>query len=738
MADILDAELAPSGTLKTGWIDLGEHHLFRDIWVVVFYLGLMLPHAFLGYWIAKVALFEQNLSIADFTFAIMLIKAPFIFVLIWAQPVERWSNLAFGRRRTWIIAGLGLHIVLLVPLFILGANASVLVLAAVLAIALIPRLMAEAAVAGMMVESIPKLGRFNSGINLAYRGGGHVFLILMGWLVGSFGSSPLMEAGILDTRTLFLVGMAVAMVTAIIGLAITFVMKEGKAIRGPRSQPKREAAPTIAKAMEDPNLDFPETATFTQKLLASMRTRTSWVVLLLCFLMPLGDGFEGMFALFLRDDLGFDVAQATLFANATIFAAYLGLLGPWISDHIGRQKMLRLSAQASIVCYLGLALMMLAGVGATPILILWFPTLMVTDWLIFTFITTWAEVSDPRLPVTHMAVYKTVHTVAANFIWFGLAAFIVVISGDEFWLIFLLACIGPFIGLRNFEKFKLGDDYGEDPIDIGERVQHYQSKLPTAFTIADGKSPAKAALVVCIAGLVLSVALFTGPFVLLNWESEETKVSWDLEEWNSTMITFETVSSLTTSVSVLATIDVPTTEGGVLIGLFRVDQEASQCPLDTQWTTTFNMPDRGNFSDGTNESSFIANDWEGEMGIDFDAEGPNLTGFSSEESLRVRMEQIQREVWWGHGRGSWTLKVEMTGTDCAGLGSATFRVNVTAEHLIMPSTNPADGMVNVTSLTTVTQHDYGEAVGVLLGFPILLATPVFAWIAGRDPEALLA
>jgi hypothetical protein len=47
-------------------------------------------------------------------------------------------------------------------------------------------------------------------------------------------------------------------------------------------------------------------------------------------------------------------------------------------------------------------------------------------------------------------------------------------------------------------------------------------------------------------------------------------------------------------------------------------------------------------------------------------------------------------------------------------------------------------MVNVTSLTTVTQHDYGEAVGVLLGFPILLATPVFAWIAGRDPEALLA
>ena len=37
------------------------------------------------------------------------------------------------------------------------------------------------------------------------------------------------------------------------------------------------------------------------------------------------------------------------------------------------------------------------------------------------------------------------------------------------------------------------------------------------------------------------------------------------------------------------------------------------------WTTTFSMPDRGTFSDGSNESSFIVDDWEGSMDISFDA-----------------------------------------------------------------------------------------------------------------------
>ena len=48
MSDVLEAEIVPSGGLKTGWIDLGKKEIFRDIWVVVFYLGLALPYAFLS------------------------------------------------------------------------------------------------------------------------------------------------------------------------------------------------------------------------------------------------------------------------------------------------------------------------------------------------------------------------------------------------------------------------------------------------------------------------------------------------------------------------------------------------------------------------------------------------------------------------------------------------------------------------------------------------------------------
>ena len=62
---------------------------------------------------------------------------------------------------------------------------------------------------------------------------------------------------------------------------------------------------------------------------------------------------------------------------------------------------------------------------------------------------------------------------------------------------------------------------------------------------------------------------------------------------------------------------------------------------------------------------------------------------------------------------------------------------MTAYHLIIPSTNPDDGMVEFTSNSISTTHEYGEAVGVLLGFPVLLATPILAWVGGRDPETML-
>jgi MFS family permease len=741
MSDILDAEIVPSDGLKTGWVDIGKSDFFRDAWVIIFYLGLMLPYAFVGLWIGTVANNEFQLPIKDIAIAIMLLRIPFFLRLIWAQPVERFVELPYGRRRSWILLGTILHIVLLIPLLFLDIRTATWFFVAAVFVALIPRLFAEQAVAGMMAESIPKLGRFNSGINFAYRGGGHILLLTMGWLTSR--ASPFVDGASTDWGAIQMAGLITAMVTAVFSVAITLALKEGDAIRGPRAQKKRKTAKTMQAAIENVDLDFPASSSTMNRILAAMRTRTAWIVLALCFLIPLGDGFEGMFMFYMRDVLGFDAGEAILWANIFIFATYLGLFGPWLSDYYGRAKVLRLSAIASVVCYAGLAAMMLIGAPEIVLLILWMPTLTVTDWLIFTFITTWAEVSDPRLGPTHMALYQTTQAVAATFIWFGIGVFLIYATGGAYWLIFLLACLGPLIGLSQFHKLKLGDEYGEDILDIREEISKVQAKLadmPWGVEPVDSDSRRRLAIGTAMAGLILSVALFTGPFVLLNWESEETEVSWDLLGWNETSITFDSGGQpIGVGGNVAAMIEVPTTQGGVYAGIFSVSLEENGCLAGPpSWTTTFSMPDRGNLSDGTNESSFIAEDWEGDMQIDFDAFGPNLTNFSSEEELRIEIDQITTEIWWGHGRGSWNLRVDMTDTSCQGLFQATFRVNITAYHLLIPSTDPDSGMVEVSSLTTITSHDYGQAIGVLLGFPILIATPILAWIGGRDPETMLS
>ena len=747
MSDVIEAEIVPSGGFKTGWVDVGKNEKFRDIWVVIFYLGLMLPYAFVGLWIGKVANNEFQLPIKDIALAIMLLKIPFFLRLIWAQPVERFVKLPFGRRRSWILLGTILHIVLLVPLLFIDIQTATWVFVGVVFIALIPRLLAEQAVAGMMAESIPKLGRFNSGINLAYRGGGHILLLAMGFLTSK--SSPFVDVTSTDWGSIQMAGLITAMVTSVFAVAITLAMKEGDAIRGPKAQKKRKTAKNMQEAIENVDLDFPESSSTMNRILAAMRTRTAWIVLLLCFLIPLGDGFEGMFMFYMRDVLGFDAGQAILWANIFIFATYLGLLGPWLSDHYGRKKVLRLSAIGSVACYAGLSAMMLIGAPEIALLILWMPTLMITDWLIFTFFTTWAEVSDPRLGPTHMALFQTTQAVAATFIWFGIGVFLIYATGGAYWLIFLLACLGPLIGLSQFHKLKLGDEYGEDTLDVREEISKIQNQLkrmPWGVEPVDKSSRRRLTIGTAMAGLILSVALFTGPFVLLNWETEESEVNWSLLAWNETVITSEQPFTLTTNGIAPVSVEVPTTQGGVLFGSFRVDVEDNQCdtvPGGAHWTTTFSMEDRGNLSDGSNESSFVASDWAGEMGVDFDTEAINLTNYSSEENLRIALDDISREIWWGHGRGYWELTVKFDSSDCAGglfpTHQVTFTLNVTVHHLILPSTNPDDGMVEIsTSPPIITEHNYGTAIGVLLGFPILIATPFLAWIGGRDPETMLA
>ena len=747
MTDILEAELASKGSLRAGWIDVGENSRFRYIWCLFFYMGFILPFGFMSYWTHTIAIGEYNMDKYLVATMWMVANIPFFLRPVWAQPVERMQSFSFGKRRSWMLFGSIGHAILFIPLAFIDLASQPWLFIGVIVACMIPRLFAEQAVAGMMAESIPDLGRFNSMINFAWRGGGTILIMLMGWFVAAETKSPFYQDGSLDFGMVQIVAVGIALFAAICGIGMTFMMKEGRSIRGPNSTKKMRVAKDLQSAIDDVNLQFPEDSSISQRILAAMRSQTSWLVLLCCFLLPLGDGFETWFINYQKEILNFSAADITLWSNVFIVSKYLGVIGPWLSDIYGRSRMLRLYAIGSIACYLGLAVLMGIGAPALPILILWMPTLFLTDWMMFTFITVWAEVSDPRLGPTHMSLYQTTHAVSATFIMVGLGGILLFVTNDSYALLFAAAAIGPLIGLRYFSRFKLeGAEEGTDRIDLVDKIGSWQKKLaglPWGVEPIDKSSRRRLAISTGIVGVLLSAALFAGPMVLLKWETKETQENWDLLGWNDTMITFETANTISTGGSVLATIEVPTTEGGVFAGYLSVELENHNCPGigEPVWTVSFSMPDRGNFSDGTNESSLIVEDWEGGMSLSFDAKANNLTGFASEEALLVHLDQITREIWWGHGRGTWTLRVEMTDTNCNGglffAHQASFRVNVTAQHLIIPSTNPDDGMVSVVSNTDTSTYNFGGAIGVLLGFPVLVATPVLAWIGGRDPETLL-
>jgi len=428
-------------------IDIGINSKFRDLWFLLFYLGFSMPFAFLGYWGRTLGMAEFGLDKYTVVAMFMVVQIPFFLRPLWAQPVEKYQTLPHGKRRSWMLYGSLGHVLLLTPLAFINVGSQPWIWVAILLLALVPRLFAEQAVAAMMAESVPQLGRVNSMINLAYRGGGHLVILLMGMWIGSGELSPFITDGITDYVNLQTVIFAILIAVMCCGIGITLQMKEGKPL------PKAEKI--------DP---FPKGTSLWKKVNVAMQTKTAWLVLLGCLLLPLGDGFEAWFSAYLIEIQEMDGASITRWMNLFAIVNYLGLAGPWVSDFYGRKKMLRLFALGSVVCYLVLGTSVLLGLPGLIVLIIWIPTLVLTDWMLFTFITTWADVADPRLGGTHMSIFQTTHALSATFVMVGIGGLILLASNDAYWLLFMLAAIGPAIGWLIFSKLRLGEDeLGSDP-----------------------------------------------------------------------------------------------------------------------------------------------------------------------------------------------------------------------------------------------------------------------------------
>ena len=428
-------------------IDIGLNSKFRDLWFILFYLGFSMPFAFLGYWGRTLGMSEFGLTKYTAVAMFMVVQIPFFLRPLWAQPVDKYRTLPHGKRRSWMLYGTVGHMLLLTPLAFLDVGSQPWIWVAVLMVALVPRLFAEQAVSAMMAESVPQLGRANSMINLAYRGGGSLVALLMGWWIGAGELSPFISDGVTDFVNLQNITFIILLVVMGGGMGITLMMKEG------------ESLPKVEKF--DP---FPEGTSILAKVTTAMQTRTAWLVLLGCILLPLGDGFEAWFTAYLIEVQEMNSATITRWGVLFGFINYVGLAGPWLSDLYGRKRMLRLFAVGSVACYLALGGSILVGLPGIVTLVIWIPTLMLTDWMMFTFITTWADIADPRLGGTHMSLFQTTQALSATFVMVGLGGYILLASNDAYWLLFMLAAVGPALGWLIFSKLKLGEDeLGSDP-----------------------------------------------------------------------------------------------------------------------------------------------------------------------------------------------------------------------------------------------------------------------------------
>ena len=742
-AEIVEPLSAANGDglnlIQQGRYDLGEKHLFRDVWFVLFYLGFAMPFAFVGYWGRSLGMAEFGLDKYVATTMFMLVQIPFFLRLVWAVPIERHDSMSLGRRRTWMLAGSVGHIVILLPLLLIDVAASPWLWIALVAFSLVPRLFAEQATAAMMAESVPQLGRANSMINLAYRGGPHALMLLMGWWVAGGDASPFSNGGLIDYVSVRFASAVLLLAAMLSGIGITLLMREGRTLHGPRaSEEEPPQAATLAEAAANPTLRFPEDVGWLQRLIAAMRTKTQWWILVACVLLPLGDGFEAWFTAFLVEIGEMDGPEITKWINIFAFVNYLGLAGPWLSDRLGRRRMLRLFAIGSLICYIALGVGMLSRLSTELILLVWMPTLVLTDMMMFTFITTWADVADARLGATHMGLYQTVQAVSATFVMVGLGGLLLYASGDAYGVLFLAAAIGPLLGLYVFSKLRLGDDLGSDPIDLNAAIERWQNRalrLPWApKDVGSESNRSGASRAVAIAAiLMLLPAVAAVP--ALNWDEDTTEEEWR-GHWVQQSFETEIGNTISTGSSIEARVEMD--RGGVTVVNYSVtyegDDAAAGLFCDPIWRVELSVPNAIEHSDGSNSTRWEQDMFEGSAQSIVGTPEPNLTAESS-DSLQSKVTALRADPGWMWGKGEYLLTLRYLDNDgtCPS-NEASWVLLLNVSQWREPLFVDGEFEVEITEQAGG-EHRYGTAIGALIGLPVLTAAPAVAWLVGRDPES---
>lgn len=756
--EVFEAELVHEGStyhsenfVLSGRVDIGASRWFRYFWFFGVYIAFALPYAFYNQWALTVGVndfgLDKNLIVPLF----MATQIPFFLRPVWGIEVDRRGDMKFGRRRSWILLGIIGHIALLLPLAFISVGSSPVLWVSMLALALIPRVFAEQGIAGLMVEYLPDPGAIGAAIAYAFRIGASVIpgLVIMGWWIGGVPfESPFLVDGEIEldgvmfaANILILVGLAGALLLALL-------MREGVRLRGPGidSPDQGPVATTIEEAENNPALNWPEGTPLKTRLKAAFSSKTSRLCLLVALLVPLGDGFETWFRYYFLEELGWSTERWAGWSWLFVIAGFLGLIGPAISDFIDRRKALMTFAAAAMFSYLLLGGAMLSGMSWWLVMTTWVLVLITTDWLIFTFMAGIIEVSDPRIAATHMGVYQSVQAISSTTLMVLLGQLILNLTGDSYGTLYLLAAAGPLIGYLLFKEMQLTDSSEKNLNDVKKALVSSTDKMLTRVPGFDSLEGQKRSTMMAAAwgliGLIL-VAIIAASSTAMSSEYESTEEEWTASFFNpngSTCINGDTCvkfdSSLGPGESETHTWTYDDNATYEIMAYSMVTScNTATVDFDVQHSFTLESPTEFASTGGTT-IEVEGGGFPGEESIIWFAENTtfsqpaNLSADSMEE-LQSLVDSVTQAENWSTGNGLYTMTIERAPS--GPLNSAS-ECDFDSFIFLNRSVEPLADDFNVSRTVSSHSKDFGPAFIGAVGGPIILATPVLAWLVARPLE----
>jgi hypothetical protein len=758
--EVFEAELVHEGStyhsesfVLTGKVDIGASRWFRYLWFFGVYIAFALPYAFYNQWALTVGVNDYGLDKDIIVPLFMATQIPFFLRPVWGVQVDKRGEMKFGRRRSWILLGIIGHVALLLPLAFISVGSSPVLWVSMLALALIPRVFAEQGIAGLMVEYLPDPGAIGAAIAYAFRIGASVIpgLVIMGWWIGGVPfESPFLVDGEVELNGVMFAANILILVGLAGALLLALLMREGVRLRGPGidSPDQGPVAKTIEEAENDPALNWPEGTPLKTRLKAAFSSKTSRLCLLVALLVPLGDGFETWFRYYFLEELGWSTERWAGWSWLFVIAGFLGLIGPAISDFIDRRKALMTFSAAAMFSYLLLGGAMLSGMSWGLVMTTWVLVLITTDWLIFTFMAGIIEVSDPRIAATHMGVYQSVQAISSTTLMVLLGQLILTLTNDSYGTLYLLAAAGPLIGYLLFKEMQLADSSEKNLNDVKRALVSGTDKMLTKVPGFDSLEGQRRSTMMAVGwgmiGLIL-VATVAASSTAMSSDYESTEEVWtasfiDADSCTSNDIVQECVmfprSSLGPGESVTHTWTYDDNATLAIIAMSMVTScNIATVDFDVQHSFTLESPtefastggttievEGGGFPGEESAIGFIEN-------TTF-SQPANLSADSMEELQRL-VDSVTQAENWSTGNGLYTMTIERAPS--GPLNSAS-ECDFDSYIFINRSVEPLVDDFNVSQTVSSHSKDFGPAFIGAVGGPIILATPVLAWLVARPLE----